>query len=418
MRLATLEVVVKNIGALRPAMLAAGLLAFIACRDSEAPTSPELVPALATASTALSFDQVSAGSRHTCGVTAEHRAYCWGWNFYGQLGNGESTDPGSGTIAPDRHAPVPVLTDLRFRQVSAGTYHTCGVTTDFQAYCWGSNADGSLGDGTTTDRVTPVPVAGGHQFRLVDAGDAHTCGVSYPDNLAYCWGVNSRGAIGDGVLTLGKRLTPSAVAGGRQFRQVAAGLDHTCGVTTTNRAFCWGSDSVGQLGDSNSATLYSFAPVAVAGSRRFRQVDAGAAFTCAVTTTERAFCWGSGREGQIGDGRTFLRFWPRAVAGGHSFERVTTGYTHTCGEATDNRAYCWGHGALGDGTTTQRLTPTLVAGGHFFSQVSAGGSEFGSHTCGKTGAGVAFCWGWNEYGQVGDGTTTSRLKPRAVVGPE
>jgi alpha-tubulin suppressor-like RCC1 family protein len=394
-------------------MLAAGLLlTALGCReDVESPTAPEVTPALSTASAPLSFAQVSAGALHSCGVTTDHRVYCWGSGFDGQLGNGTTTQ---------RTKPVAVSGQLLFRQVSAGSHHTCGVTTGFQAYCWGSNADGALGDGTTTPHLTPVPVAGGHQFRLVDAGDAHTCGVSYPDNLAYCWGIRDRGRIGDGVLTFGKRLTPSAVAGGRQFRQVAAGLDHTCGVTTTNRAFCWGSDSVGQLGDSVASTLYSFSPVPVAGTRRFRQVDAGAAFTCGVTTTERAFCWGSGRQGQVGDGKTFLRFWPRAVAGGLSFDRVSTGYSHTCGEATDNRVYCWGRnatGELGNGTTTQRTTPVLVAGGHFFSQVSAGGTEYGSHTCGKTGAGVAFCWGWNRYGQLGDGTTTNRLKPRAVVGP-
>jgi alpha-tubulin suppressor-like RCC1 family protein len=158
----------------------------------------------------------------------------------------------------------------------------------------------------------------------------------------------------------------------------------------------------------------------VAGAHRFRQIEAGSAFTCAVTTTNRAFCWGNGRQGQIGDGKTFLRFSPSAVAGGHSFSRVTTGYSHTCGETTLNRAYCWGSnttGQLGDGTISRRLTPVPVAGGRFFSQVSAGGTEFGSHTCGKTAAGVAYCWGWNFYGQLGDGTTTNRNRPTAVLGP-
>jgi len=390
--------------------LAVLLIAALGCReDAGSPTAPEAAPPLtASATHALAFYQVSGGDRHTCGVTTDNRAYCWGFAAFGQLGDGTTTQ---------RLTPVAVAGTLRFRHVSAGGLHTCGVTTDYQAYCWGLGGDGSLGDGTGTNRSSPVRVAGGRRFRLVEAGDAHTCGVSYPDNLAYCWGVNDRGALGDGTIT--RRLAPVAVSGGLRFRQVAAGLTHTCGVTTTDRAFCWGSDSVGQVGDSTTAA-YRLTPTRVATTRRFRQVDAGAGFSCGVTTSDKAFCWGSGRSGQIGDGKTFLRLWPRAVAGGLSFSRVTTGYSHTCGEATDNRVFCWGlnsTGELGDGTTTQRLKPVLVGGGRRFSQVSAGGTEFGSHTCGRTPAAVAYCWGWNGFAQLGDGTKSNRLRPVRVASP-
>ncbi len=164
----------------------------------------------------------------------------------------------------------------------------------------------------------------------------------------------------------------------------------------------------------------------MAGTRRFRQIDAGSEYTCAVTTDNRAFCWGNGRHGQIGDGKNYLRFLPSAVAGGHQFERVTTGEYHTCAETTLNRAYCWGSngppvrvngvwsqdvsGVIGDGTTTQRLTPVAVAGGLFFSQVSAGYSQ----SCGRTDTGVAYCWG-RQLGD--DGATTTRLRPEPVIGP-
>jgi alpha-tubulin suppressor-like RCC1 family protein len=138
----------------------------------------------------------------------------------------------------------------------------------------------------------------------------------------------------------------------------------------------------------------------VAGGRSFRQADAGAFHTCAVTTNDRAFCWGNGRLGQLGNGKTYLSFWPRRVAGGLDFARVTSGGAHACGETTSNRVYCWGSngsGNLGEGTTTTRLTPVAVTGGLFFRQVSAGDS----HTCGKTTADVAYCWGNNEWGQLG-----------------
>jgi alpha-tubulin suppressor-like RCC1 family protein len=286
------------------------------------------------------------------------------------------------------------------------------VTTDYRAYCWGANERGELGDGTTTQRLTPVPVGGGLRFRQVETNLVHTCGVTYPDNRAYCWGSNSEGELGNGPRE--DRLTPVAVAGGLTFRQVSAGYYHTCGVTTDNRVFCWGNNRYGQIGDSS--TVYRRPrPSRVAGGRQFRQVDAGAEYNCAVTTDYRAFCWGNGRYGQIGNGKTYLSFWPRAVVGGLSFERVTAAWEHTCGETTGNRAYCWGtnyNGQLGDGTTTQRLTPVAVAGGLSFSQLSAGIS----HTCGRTPAAVAYCWGRNFDGQLGNGSATSSSKPVRVGG--
>jgi len=191
--------------------------------------------------------------------------------------------------------------------VSAGYYSTCGVTTDYRAFCWGDNARGELGDGTTTDRLRPVPVAGGRQFRQVEVTFQHTCGVSYPDHRAYCWGDNAEGQLGDGTRTI--RLTPVVVTGTLAFRQVTAGYNHTCGVTTDNRVFCWGNNNVGQIGDSS--TVYRrLKPTRVAGTRQFRQVDAGRNYNCAVTTNDRAFCWGEGRNGQIGNGKLAFYFWP------------------------------------------------------------------------------------------------------------
>lgn len=390
-----------------PVLALSIMVAALGCReDLTAPTTPEHEPALATTTaSALAFYQVSAGLTHTCGVTTTNRAYCWGNNGLGQLGDGTTTQ---------RSKPVAVAGALRFRQVSAGDYHTCGVTTDYRAYCWGRNDDGTLGDGTETNRLTPVRVAGGHLFRLVDAGSSHSCGVGYPDNKAWCWGYNGEGEVGDGTTTR-LRLTPVAVSGGRQFRQVAVGLDHTCGVTTSDEAYCWGWNRYGQIGDGVETSSPRLTPSRVGGTRQFRQVDAGASFSCGVTTSYRAFCWGNGRSGQIGDGKTYLRFWPRAVAGGLSLERVTTGSLHTCGETTLNRVYCWGsnsYGQLGDGTRTNRLTPVAVIGNLYFSQASAGGF----HSCARTSGAVAYCWGRGSEGQLGDGTKSDRLRPIPVAG--
>jgi alpha-tubulin suppressor-like RCC1 family protein len=399
--------------------LAGGVLSGVSCRgnDITEPTEPStgsgLRSALATTTSALPFGQVSAGGLHTCGVTSEAQAYCWGYNNYGQLGDGTTTGPELCLALGCSTRPVAVLGGLRFRQVSAGEDHTCGVTTDYRAYCWGLNS-GALGDGTMLYRTKPVAVAGGLHFRQVSAAHSHTCGVT-TDNRAYCWGYNGAGQLGNGMRSIDPQLTPVAVVGGLQFRQVSGGTQHTCGVTTDNRVFCWGQNSSGQIGDSTEVSLRLSPTRVAAGTRQWRQIDAGFSHTCAVTTTYRAFCWGNGREGQLGNGKSYLSFWPRAVAGGLSFERVTAGHRHTCGETTTNRAYCWGYndsGQLGDGTTIQRLTPVAVVGALSFRQVSAGGY----HSCGVTSGSLAWCWGVNRVGELGDGTTTSRSSPTRVAG--
>jgi alpha-tubulin suppressor-like RCC1 family protein len=353
--------------------------------DAHQVTGPEAPPTLdaAATTTALVFYQLSAGSVQTCSVTTDQRAYCWGVNT------------GDGTNV-ERMTPVAVAPTLRFRNISSGLYTSCGVTTDFVAYCWGGNNYGAVGDGTTEPRWAPVRVAGGHRFRVVETAGYHTCGLTYPDNRAYCWGLNFDGQLGDGTRT--NHLTPVAVARGLVFQQVTAGFKHTCGVTTASFLFCWGLNKYGQIGDS--LTLYRrFKPSLVSPARRFRQVDAGAYHTCAVTTANVAFCWGYGREGQIGNGKQYLSYWPRAVAGGLAFTRVTAGWSHSCGETKSRLAYCWGsnyYGQLGSAGNLA-LTPAAVEGGFTFAQVTAGGQ----HTCGKTGAGVAYCWGDNTYGQLG-----------------
>ena len=299
-----------------------------------------------------------------------------------------------------------------FRNVSAAEDHTCGVTTDFLAYCWGEPMSGQLGIGSPVRQLvtTPTRVAGGLKFRVVAAGFVHSCGLTVPDERAYCWGNNSLGQLGDGTTT--DRDTPVPVAGGRRFRQVTTGGLHTCAVTPSYQGYCWGRDDEGELGDGATRQNRS-RPSLVAGGHLFAQISAGAGNTCAVTTTARAFCWG---QSPVGDGSTLARFEPRAVSGSLSFTRVTAGGGQMCGEATGKKAYCWGHnslGSLGNGQAFGVATkPAAVSGGLLFAQLSAGRG-----TCGKTPGGAAYCWGENGDGQLGDGTTVSRFVPTLVGNP-
>jgi alpha-tubulin suppressor-like RCC1 family protein len=383
---------------------------------------------------ALAFRLVSSGWYHGCGVTPEDKVYCWGDNYLGQLGidtrdGPEQCDNGAGDMWGCSSRPVAVLTELRFPSISAGGGFTCGVTTDNRAYCWGGNDFGQLGNGTPGDRSTPVAVAGTLSFQQVSAGQFHTCGVT-TDNRAYCWGHNYEGQLGDGSHV--ERSTPVAVAGTLRFRQVSADGHHTCGITTDSLAFCWGANSSGQLGDSTLGTWRPL-PVRVAGGHYFSQLDAGNNHTCAVTAGSRAFCWGQGMYGQLGNGGTEGTTWPMAVAGGLSFDRVTAGVWHSCGVTTDKSAYCWGVGAsgeLGNGTTTGpefcdlgqwgqfvcSTVPLAVVGGHSFAQVDVSMSL----TCARTGANVAYCWGATSFGQLGNGERdygVHRATPTPVLGP-
>ena len=387
-------------------LLLAGLaLIGSACKDADSPTSPQTPPALASAAQTMAFVQVSAGGSHTCGVTANHRAYCWGTNGSGALGDG-TTD--------ERLSPVAVVGGLSFRQVSAGVSFTCGVTTDDRAYCWGSNFQGQLGDGTTSHRQVPVAVAGARRFRQVQVGSSHACAITM-DNLAFCWGDNASGKLGDGTMT--NRLIPVRVqAGARRFTRVSVGYYHTCGVAADALGYCWGANFTGQLGDGTTTDRVT--PVAIRGGRSLRQLSAGSQHTCAVTIGNAAYCWGSNRYGQIGDGTSGYasrRVRPVAVLGGRSFAAVGADGGHSCGVTTSNVAYCWGDnasGQLGDATNTKRTTPVAVAGGQRFSGLSTG--YF--HNCGVTTGERAYCWGANGGGRLGNGTTTDSSTPVQVAG--
>ncbi|MGH7515451.1 MAG: RCC1 domain-containing protein, partial [Gemmatimonadales bacterium] len=308
-----------------------------------------------------------------------------------------------------------VLGGLRFRHVSVGYDHTCGVTTDNRAYCWGLNMWGQVGDGTKGEnnwRLRPVAVAGGHRFRQVRAGWSHTCAVTL-DDVAYCWGYNGNGQVGDGAVEPAGRATPVRVLGALVWSELTGGGEHTCGLTQAGRIYCWGLNDRGQLGIGNTSPRLK--PVPVSGGQQFRQVDVGGFHSCAITLTGLAYCWGFNRWGGIGDGTTADRLTPGAVAGVRKFDHVDAGGYHTCGVTLAQRTFCWGFnetGQLGDGTASNRLTPVQIGIGLGLRQVRAGLV----HTCGVTTDNRAYCWGAGG-GRLGDGETATRLVPVPVAPP-
>ena len=383
---------------------------------------------LTVTAVALTFTVVDAGGGRdtpfasegdfTCGVTSAGAVYCWGGNGKGQLGDGSTTR---------RLIPVLALAPagVTFSSVSTGWRHTCAVTVTpvvGDVYCWGRNENGRLGDGTQGDRSVPGRVAApsGITFLSVSAGGQHTCGVAAGTRDIYCWGRNSSGQVGDATTT--DRFTPVRVSApaGVIFNSVTAGGEHSCAVATTGAvAYCWGANSSGQLGDSTN-TLKN-APVRVkpptATSVLFAAVTAGEQHTCGRTTSSIAWCWGQNANGQLGDNTVVSKNGPAAVQqGALVFAEVSAGNQHTCARTSAGAGYCWGknaYGQLGDGSLSDNSVPTLTQGGLTLSR-SAGGAQ---HTCGLatgTSAGV-WCWGLNEDGQLGDGTTISRVQPVRTV---
>jgi len=342
---------------------------------------------------------ISFAQFYSCGFHPRSNALCWGMNA-GNLGDGTKVD---------RWTPTKVEGNLPLQTVVAGNGHNCGLTIANDAYCWGNNVRGQLGDGTTTSRLTPTAVVGGLKFTAIAPGYLHTCGVTL-SAAAYCWGLGAFSAIGDG--TTEDRLVPTPVSGNVAFRDIATGNNTTCGIAISGDAYCWGFGAV-------AGPRTSSVPVLVPGGLKFQQIVIGNSVACGLATAGTAYCWGSTLvTGELGDGNaTITRSIPAPVVGSIVFTQLTTKFTNTCGLANDRRLYCWGanpFGQFGDGTLgTSSASPILAAGGMQFTSVATGGG----HTCGFATSGDLYCWGRNEFGEIGDGTTTSHLTPIRVSFP-
>jgi len=328
------------------------------------------------------YSAISTGGLKSCALDGQ-RAYCWAANVDRPVrvrgdGHFSSISAGSGSVcALDRageafcgldQLPMALAESLRFVAIEAGSAHVCALTAAGDAYCWGEGSSGELGNGVAWMSPTPVQVTGGIAFTAITAGLRHTCGIA-ADSTALCWGNNEDLALGrpygtERCFGTPCNTIPQPVSGGLHFVSVAAGGAFTCGVTETGAAWCWGDGAEGQLG--NGSTIYASAtPVRVSGTSTFRLVVAGSAHACGLLADSTAVCWGSGYAGQLGNGSMTGSSQPTSVQGGLLFRSLSAAEDETCGIAKDNLAYCWGlatGGQLGNGEHQSSSTPSRVLG--------------------------------------------------------
>jgi alpha-tubulin suppressor-like RCC1 family protein len=348
---------------------------------------------------------ISAGAYHTCAVLGNGAVKCWGRNDVGQLGNRSNVS---------RSYPVQVAgLTAGVIGISAGRTHTCAVTISGAAKCWGDNQSGQLGNGSNIDSNRPVAVRGlNNGVASISAGSDHTCAVLIAGGVK-CWGAGGYGRLGDGS-NASSNVPLNVVDLGTQVKSIAAGGFHTCALLVDGVVKCWGWSVNGQLG--NGSTFDVDGPVTVIDLDEAVAISTGSLHTCALTTAGELKCWGSNGQKQLGRSRIQQSASPLVVSGlGDDITTISSSGSSSCAMSSAGIAKCWGwnqFGGLGDGTTISRHQPVQVIGLTNLKAITVGSS----HTCAVTALRRMRCWGYNQDGEVGNlGNAPTVLEPTLVV---
>lgn len=363
------------------------------------------------------------GVWHDCITNSSGQVKCWGRNNCEQLGYNPPTQSTTfmslnPTVITNSLASAPLM-------VRGGSSHTCVLLKSGALQCWGRNNEGELGNGTTTTQcsITPVNVSGITTATQLGSGGNFNC-VVLASGAVQCWGQNDHGQLGNGTTT--NSSTPVGVQGiGGTAIEVELGIQHACARLTNGSVKCWGRNHVGELG--NGTTVDSHTAV-TANIGSVSQISAGAEFACARRANGTTFCWGRNNEGQLGIGTSDFNVHPTPTQVSTVLDAVDlgSGWYHTCIRRATQGLRCWGrddHGQIGNGTVVPLQVVGGCPGGCFGGVTTPAavgifdGTQFMMgqiYTCVRRAAGTLSCWGDNQFGEMGDGTTTDRTTPIAV----
>jgi alpha-tubulin suppressor-like RCC1 family protein len=355
------------------------------------------------------FDAVATGGAHSCGLRGGE-LHCWGAGDHGQLGLGDA----SSDLKVHRK-PTQVGKAADWTLIALGARHSCGVHGS-ELDCFGDNAKGQLGIGTTEDAHQPSKVKTDAAVGALALGSEHSCALQ--DDLLLCWGSNQQGraGLGDDAMS---RLEPARVGdAGGGWTSIAAGERHSCGVRA-GEPFCWGDGANGRLGLPNNDEQHE--PASVDATGMWQLVAAGSAHSCAIHALTSApapgggagelYCFGDNGAGQLGLGDTMPHMEPQRVGADMDWSAIVSGGAHSCG-LRGKLLFCWGDnskGQLGLGDTDSRSEPTAVAADQEWTAIAAG-EDF---SCGLS-QGALYCWGDNSSGQLGVGDLDERDSPELV----
>lgn len=360
----------------------------------------------------VTFTSIDAGFGHSLALGDDGNTYAWGYNSVGQIGDGTTSD---------RFSPVEVSAPagVEFTMISAGGSHSLALGDDGNTYAWGANTYGQLGDGTTVDSAVPVAVSApaGVRFTRISAGGSHSLALG-DDGNAYAWGRNAAGQLGDGLGADSAIPVLVALPAGVTFTDIDAGDDFSLALGDDGATYAWGINAEGQLG--NGAFTSSALPVLVSAPTGvgFTDISAGASHSLARGDDGNTYAWGANFDGALGNGTIGSSAIPVLVSApaGVTFISVAAARDRGFAVGDDGNAYAWGSnffGALGDGTDTNSTVPVAVSvpAGVTFVSLSADVPAFALGDDGNT-----YAWGSNSFGTLGDGSTIDRWTPVQITG--